>query len=256
MFASASWRHAALFHCTQHCPRHSHFMWLSCNFQYRNLDISLRTSLTEDSQYFNPPGDVRAAQPLGQKMPISCAVTCFGLDPLSYVPSYILHHFCLIPNSLCIYTVHRFPDREGPSCHPLESLILCDSLWSRPTSGTQRTSPAFLLSPSLVFISLGCWQTSLLLSNQSSAHCHMKLSHVQRKSPFFLLMGYNPWADWTDHPSPIPQVALHLDQFKQAQKRAEELMLKAQKSWVKHKDTPKYKVEDQVWLEGHHLCTN
>ena len=33
-------------------------------------------------------------------------------------------------------------------------------------------------------------------------------------------------------------------------------MIKAQKSWVKHKDTPKYKVRDQVWLEGCHLRTN
>ena len=69
-------------------------------------------------------------------------------------------------------------------------------------------------------------------------------------------MGYNPRADWTDHPSPIPQVALRLDQFKEAQKRAQELMTKAQKSWVKNKDTPKYKIGDQVWLEGHHLRTN
>ena len=33
-------------------------------------------------------------------------------------------------------------------------------------------------------------------------------------------------------------------------------MVKAQKSWFKHKDTPKYKVEDQVWLEGRYLRTN
>ena len=33
-------------------------------------------------------------------------------------------------------------------------------------------------------------------------------------------------------------------------------MIKAQMSWVKHKDTPKYQVGDQVWLEGHHLRTN
>ena len=81
-------------------------------------------------------------------------------------------------------------------------------------------------------------------------------NETTHKSPFFLLMGYNPHADWTDCPSPIPQVALHLDKFKQAQKRAEELMIKAQKSWVRNKDTPKYKVGDQVWLEGHHLRTN
>ena len=33
-------------------------------------------------------------------------------------------------------------------------------------------------------------------------------------------------------------------------------MIKAQKSWVRNKDTPKYKVGDQVWLEGRHLRTN
>ena len=81
-------------------------------------------------------------------------------------------------------------------------------------------------------------------------------NETMHESPFFLLMGYNLCADWTDHPSPIPQVALHLDQFKQARKHAEELMIKAQKSWVRNKDMPKYKVGDQVWLEGCHLCTN
>ena len=81
-------------------------------------------------------------------------------------------------------------------------------------------------------------------------------NETTRKSLFFLLMGYNPRADWTDRPSPIPQVALRLDQFKQARNCAQELMIKAQKSWVKNKDTPKYQVDDQVWLEGRHLRTN
>ncbi len=76
------------------------------------------------------------------------------------------------------------------------------------------------------------------------------------ESPFFILYGYNPRADWTDKPSPIPQVALRLDQFKRARQRAQELMIKAQKSWVKHKDTPKYQEGDLVWLEGRHLRTN
>ncbi len=76
------------------------------------------------------------------------------------------------------------------------------------------------------------------------------------ESPFFVLYGFNPQADWTDKPSPIPQVALRLDQFKQARQRAQELMIKAQKSWVKHKDTPKYHKGDLVWLEGRHLRTN
>ncbi len=76
------------------------------------------------------------------------------------------------------------------------------------------------------------------------------------ESPFFVLYGFNPRADWTDKPSPIPQVALRLDQFKRARQRAQELMIKAQKSWVKHKNTPKYQEGDLVWLEGHHLRTN
>ncbi len=59
-----------------------------------------------------------------------------------------------------------------------------------------------------------------------------------------------------DKPSPIPQVVLQLDQFKRARQRAQELMIKAQKSWVKHKDTPKYREGDLVWLEGRHLRTN
>ncbi len=76
------------------------------------------------------------------------------------------------------------------------------------------------------------------------------------ESPFFVLYGFNPQADWTDKPSPVPQVALRLDQFKQARQRAQELMIKAQKSWVKHRDTPKYQEGDLVWLEGRHLRTN
>jgi len=59
-----------------------------------------------------------------------------------------------------------------------------------------------------------------------------------------------------DKPSLIPQVALRLDQFKRARQHAQELMIKAQQSWIKHKNTPKYQEGDLVWLEGHHLCTN
>ena len=77
-----------------------------------------------------------------------------------------------------------------------------------------------------------------------------------RKSPFFLMMGYDPHADWSNKPSPIPQVTKQLEQFKEARCHAQELMIKAQQSWVKHRDTPKYRVGDQVWLEGKHLRTH
>jgi hypothetical protein len=66
-------------------------------------------------------------------------------------------------------------------------------------------------------------------------------------------MGYNPCADWTSASSPLPQVMLHLEQLKQAQDMVQQLMIKAQQSWVKHRDTPKYKEGDQVWLGGKNL---
>jgi hypothetical protein len=81
-------------------------------------------------------------------------------------------------------------------------------------------------------------------------------SDTTQKSPFFLLMGYNLHADWISAPSPLPQVTLRLEQLKQAQETAQQLMIKAQQSWVKHRDTPKYKEGDQVWLEGKNLRIN
>ena len=80
-------------------------------------------------------------------------------------------------------------------------------------------------------------------------------SDSTRKSPFFLLMGYNLCADWKHTISPLPQVTLHVDQFKEAWAQAQNLMIKAQKSWVKHCDTPKYKEGNLLWLEGKNLCT-
>jgi hypothetical protein len=80
-------------------------------------------------------------------------------------------------------------------------------------------------------------------------------SETTRESPFTLLMGYNPCADWIDRPSPIPQVALRIQQFKEARERAQQSMIKAQRSWVKHKDMPKFQLGNLVWLEGKNLRT-
>jgi hypothetical protein len=81
-------------------------------------------------------------------------------------------------------------------------------------------------------------------------------SETTGESPFKLLMGYHPRADWTDKPSPLPQVTRRLEEFKKARRCAQELMIKAQSMWVKYKDTPKYKEGDLVWLEGKRLRTN
>jgi hypothetical protein len=81
-------------------------------------------------------------------------------------------------------------------------------------------------------------------------------SDTTRKSPFFLLMRFNPRADWIHATSPIPKVTLRLEQLKEARIQARDAMIKAQQSWVKHCDTPKYKEGDLVWLEGKNLCVN
>jgi hypothetical protein len=81
-------------------------------------------------------------------------------------------------------------------------------------------------------------------------------SDTTRKSPFFLLMVFNPRADWVHATSLIPRVMLHLEQIKEARVQAREAMIKAQQSWVKHRDTPKYKEGDLVWLEGKNLRIN
>jgi hypothetical protein len=77
-----------------------------------------------------------------------------------------------------------------------------------------------------------------------------------RKSPFHVLMGYHLRADYSGAPSTIPRVNTRLEQYNEARRKAQDLMWRAQQSWVRHRDTPKYKAGDQVWLEGRHLRTN
>jgi hypothetical protein len=69
-------------------------------------------------------------------------------------------------------------------------------------------------------------------------------------------MGFNPRADWIHATSPIPRVTLHLEQLKEARDQVQSFMIKAQQSWVKHRDIPKYKEGDLVWLEGKNLHIN
>src|SRR5258708_28265827 len=54
---------------------------------------------------------------------------------------------------------------------------------------------------------------------------HNNLHHeTTPESPFYLLMGYNPRADWADRPSPTPQVTFPLQQVKQDRNPAQPLM--------------------------------
>ena len=68
------------------------------------------------------------------------------------------------------------------------------------------------------------------------------------------MMGHNPRAEIIDTPSSMPTVALQIDLWKQARKRANELIVQAQSRWRKAKDKKvEFRIGDKVWLEGHNL---
>jgi hypothetical protein len=76
------------------------------------------------------------------------------------------------------------------------------------------------------------------------------------QSPFDLLMGYHPRAEWTTVQSPIPQVTLRLDQIREARGQAQAAMIKAQQGWERRKRTaPTFQTGDQVWLDGRNIKT-
>ena len=73
------------------------------------------------------------------------------------------------------------------------------------------------------------------------------------ESPFYLLMGSHLHADWEVTDSAIPKVTTQMEQITEARRRAQEAMTKAQNLWIKHANTVKYQVGDQVWLDGCNL---
>jgi hypothetical protein len=74
------------------------------------------------------------------------------------------------------------------------------------------------------------------------------------QSPFNLLMGYHPRAEWTTVTSLIPQVTLRLDQIREARDRAKTAMIKAQQGWERWRHTtPTFQIGDQVWLDGRNI---
>ena len=78
-----------------------------------------------------------------------------------------------------------------------------------------------------------------------------------KKSPFELLMGYNPKAEWTVISSPVPQVTHRLEQIQEAQDQVRLAMRKAQLGWIKDNKRKQhvYQVGVQVWLDGHNIKT-
>ena len=79
-------------------------------------------------------------------------------------------------------------------------------------------------------------------------------NETTRSTPFEVMMGHNPRAKVIDTILSMPTVALRIDLWKQARKRANELILQAQSRWKKAKDKKvEFKIGDKVWLEGRNL---
>ena len=77
---------------------------------------------------------------------------------------------------------------------------------------------------------------------------------ITKSTPFELMMGHNPRAEIIDTPSSMPTVALRIDLWKQARKRANQLIVQAQSRWRKARDKKvEFKIGDKVWLEGRNL---
>ena len=76
-----------------------------------------------------------------------------------------------------------------------------------------------------------------------------------KKSPFEVLMGYNPKAEWTTVSSPVPQVTHRLEQIQEARNQASIAMRKAQLGWIKDKEKKQhvFKKGDQVWPDGRNI---
>ena len=78
-----------------------------------------------------------------------------------------------------------------------------------------------------------------------------------KKSPFEVLMGYNPRAEWTTVLSPVPQVTHCLAQIQEARDQAHIAMRKAQLGWIKDSTWKQhvYQQGDLVWLNGRNIKT-
>ena len=78
-----------------------------------------------------------------------------------------------------------------------------------------------------------------------------------KKSPFKVLMGYNPRAEWTTVSSPVPQVTHRLEQIQETRNQASIAMRKVQLGWIKDKEKKQhmYWKGDQVWLDRRNIKT-
>ena len=67
-------------------------------------------------------------------------------------------------------------------------------------------------------------------------------------SPFDLLMGYHPQAEWAPISSPVPQVTTCLEQLQQELDKAWKAMEQVQQRWHQQKQ------KERTYQEGDYIC--
>jgi hypothetical protein len=73
-------------------------------------------------------------------------------------------------------------------------------------------------------------------------------------SPFKMLMGYEPRAEISNAPTPIPILELRRETWKRVRREAEKHIIQAQQRWAQSKKEGRtFKEGEYVWLEGRNL---
>jgi hypothetical protein len=102
-----------------------------------------------------------------------------------------------------------------------------------------------------VNVQMDNWEEHLPIAE--FAHNSWK-NETTRHSPFKMLMGYEPRAEISEAPTPIPILELRRETWKKVRKEAEKHIIQAQQRWAQSKKEGRtFKEGEYVWLEGRNL---
>jgi hypothetical protein len=102
-----------------------------------------------------------------------------------------------------------------------------------------------------VNVQMNNWEEHLPIAEFAHNSWKNETTHY---SPFKMLMGYEPRAEISDAPTPIPILELRRETWKRVRKEAEKHIIQAQQRWAQSKKEGRtFKEGEYVWLEGRNL---
>jgi hypothetical protein len=138
-------------------------------------------------------------------------------------------------------------------CHLIGATQNMSTAYHPRTNGQSERSNQWLgqyLRP-WVNVQMDNWEEYLPLAEV--AHNSWQNKTTQH-SPFKMLMGYEPQAEISDAPTPIPTLELCRETWKRVREEAEKHITQAQQQWAQSKkEGHTFKEGDYVWLEGCNL---